>query len=39
MRNNFLQIFVNDFDKFGGNDTIGWLCFSLTDKTSSGKFK
>lgn len=33
----FPQIYVNDFDKFGGNDTIGWLCFSLTDKTTAGK--
>lgn len=31
------QIFVNDFDKFGGNDTIGWLNFSLKDTTSAGK--
>jgi Ca2+-dependent lipid-binding protein len=33
-----LVIFVNDYDKFGGNDTIGWLNFSLKDTGSAGEY-
>jgi len=29
-------MYVNDFDKFGSNDTIGWLNFSLKDTGSAG---
>ena len=27
-----LQVYVNDYDKFGGNDTIGWVNFSPKDQ-------